>query len=1170
MPLRDVPLGVFPVEGGIRVSVYSLNASSVSFCLFDEQGEHRFMLERDAHGLHSAFIAGAKVGQAYGFRADGAYDLGIGHMFDASKLLIDPLARAVGAPFKWHTDFAIYGRDTAAIAPKGIIAPAIHSGAARPVQQPKLIYEVQVKALTKLHPEIPEAERGTLAAVAHPAIIEHMKKLGVDTIEFMPLMAWADERHLAVVNLSNAWGYNPYCFGAPDPRLVPGGWDEVQATCAKLHEAGFQLVLDVVYNHTGESDLGGPTLSLRGLDNSTYYRMVAGQLVNDTGCGNTLATEHPAVMAMVLQSQRMWIAAGIDGFRYDLATVLGRNAHGFDAANPLLRAIRDDAVIGKTLHIAEPWDIGPGGYQLGQFPAGWSEWNDRYRDDVRHFWRGDGWVGDFATRLAGSSDLFNKPGRSPAASINFIAAHDGFTLADTVSFAHKHNFANGEENRDGNAGEVSWVASDPHRDVRALLATLFMSRGTLMLTAGDEMGRTQGGNNNAYAQDNASTWLNWRAADHSLIDEVAALSALRREKASYFADRFLAGNGSPLPDVQWLDGHGVMENWDGERLLIGISLSSPESPRRFLAYFNRGPAEINVVLPPAQDGFEWSVADLLVPGRSVVHVSEREQGKYRSTPADDSDVSRVAAAAGIQGEWWEVNGTHHNVSVETKRALLAAMGLEVKSRGDVQDHLWALRKTADLSQAEPSHEDALVKSSRFFGLSAHLYALRHDSDWGIGDFETLSQTAEATGVMGGRLLGINPLHHMFTDDRERASPYQPSDRRFVDPIYIDVTALTSRKPPEIEALRAKHYVDYTGVWQAKDKALRDVFKQFKGSSAYDAFVAAGGAALQDHARFESRHDASRFDYALWLQWIADKQLGIAAQRAKTAGVTLGLYRDLALGCAYEGGEVWARPHLYATSVSLGAPPDPFSAAGQVWELPPFNPLALAAAGYEPLREILAANMRHAGVLRIDHVLGLTRQFWVPRGATGADGAYVTMPVNRLLSLVAEESKRASCSIIGEDLGTVPDGFRDKLWANNLLSYRVLWFEQTAQGYLAPDSYPRQAAVCLSSHDLPPLKGWDMHASDHDRDQLWSALKAHTAHTGDLLSDAHEYIAQTPCAIMLVQADDLSGETEPLNVPGTDKERPNWRRRLSVVSSKLPEQATTQNVLNAIRRGKRLT
>ena len=1092
MPLRDVPLGVFPAEGGVKVTIYSLNASSIHFCLFDKSGEHRFKLERDAHGMHTGFIAGAKPGDEYGFRAEGVYDLGVGHMFDSSKLLVDPLARAVSAPFKWHPDFATYGHDTSALAPKAIVSQVIASVPRPKPQQPQLIYEVQVKALTKLHPEVPEAERGTLAAVAHPAVIEHMKSIGVDTIEFMPLMAWADERHLANLNLSNAWGYNPYCFGAPDPRIVPGGWAEVRSTFAALHDAGFQLVLDVVFNHTGESDLGGPTLSLRGLDNSTYYRMVAGQLINDTGCGNTLATEHPAVLAMVLQAQRMWIAAGIDGFRYDLATVLGRNAHGFDPDTPLMRAIRDDATIGSTLHIAEPWDVGPGGYQLGRFP-GWMEWNDKYRNDVRHFWRGDGWIGDFATRIAGSSDVFNKLGRKPSASINFVAAHDGFTLADTVSFAHKHNFANGEENRDGNGNEPSWVSEEPRRDASALLATLFMSRGTLMLTAGDEMGRTQGGNNNAYAQDNASTWLNWRGADHSLMAEVAALAALRHDKADYFVDSFLTGEGSPLPDVQWLDEHGVLSDWHGERHLIGVALLSQMRPGRFIAYFNRGKSDIAVTLPAAQDGFEWASNELVIPARSVIHASEREQNSYRSTPADDGDVARLASAAGIQAEWWEVNGTYHGVSLETKRALLSAMGLEVKTRSDVMEHMWSLRKLSDTGTAAQSFEDPMLQSSRIFGLSAHLYALRHQGDWGIGDFETLAQTAEAAGAMGARMVGINPLHHMFTDDRERASPYQPSDRRFVDPIYIDVAALTSRKPPEIDALRSKQHVDYTAVWQAKDKALRQQFDKFKGSEAFDIFVAAGGEALQDHARFESRHDASRFLYAQWLQWVADEQLAKVNERAKAAGVNLGLYRDLALGCAYEGGEVWARPHLYATSVSIGAPPDPFSAAGQVWELPPFNPLALAAADYEPMREVLAANMRHAGVLRIDHVLGLMRQFWVPRGATGAEGAYVSMPVNRLLGLVAEESNRAGCSIIGEDLGTVPDGFREKMWGSNLLSYRVLWFEQNEQSYLPPDHYPAKAAVCLSSHDLMPLKGWDTTAPDHDRDKLWNALKgAHGA------------------------------------------------------------------------------
>lgn len=1166
-------MGVFPSSGGVEVRVFSRHASRIDFCLL-EAGEKRHPLARGDNFVHSAFIAGAKPGMAYGLRADGPYDPAAGHLFDASKLLVDPLALKVDRAFNWNPDFARFGQDTSAIAPRGIISETPAPVAKRKPEWPAIIYELQVKSFSQLNPDIPEHLRGTFAALAHPASLAHFKKLGIDTIEVMPLMAWADERHLAALGLTNAWGYNPYCFGAPEPRLVPGGWGEVQETLTTLHEAGLQVILDVVFNHTGESDLGGPTLSLRGLDNVTYYRHANGQLVNDTGCGNTLATSDPAVISMILQSMQLWAGAGFDGFRYDLATVMGRGDGGFSADAPLLRAIEADPIVGQLIHIAEPWDVGSGGYQLGSFPASWGEWNDHFRDDVRRFWRGDGWAGHLATRLAGSSDIFNRSGRSPAAGINFIAAHDGFSLADCVRFSGKRNHANGEDNGDGNSSEVCWVSEQPARDVRALLATLLLSRGTPMLTAGDEFGRSQRGNNNAYAQDNPITWLDWSRTDRDLIDYVSGLISFRRANAEYFNNRFFTGEpmaeGMP-PDVEWLDRSGSPTQWpDGLPLFCMVIASARRLPRLLVA-FNRSNNDITVTPPAAQEGLGWPDGPLIAAARSVVWWLEQETPAFRATAASDDDIRKLATAAGIQPDWWEVNGTQHRVSLETQRVLLAAIGLDAKTKADVREHMLALGCLKDTGEQASCYASPELETSRVFGLSAHLYALRHATDWGIGDFETLSQAAEATGAMGGKLIGLNPLHHMFTDDRGRVSPYQPSDRRFIDPIYIDVEALNAgrRKPPQLGKLRNAEHVDYAGVWRTKDKALRAAFATFKGSHAFDDFVAARGEALQQHARFESRRHPGGEPYAMWLQWVADQQLGAAGARAKSSGLSLGIFRDLALGCAYEGGEVWADPQLFSTSVSIGAPPDPFSADGQVWNLPPFNPLELARRDYQPFAEVLRANMRHAGVLRIDHVLGLARQFWVPRGASGVDGAYVTMPVNRLMGVVAAESRKARCAVIGEDLGTVPDGFRERLWSANMLSYRVLWFEQDEHRYTPPEIYPRQAAVCLSSHDLLPFRGREQSLTAHDRERLTYALASATSNSGNLLADAHEFVARTPCSIMLVQADDLTGETEPLNVPGTDKERPNWRRRLSAVCKEIPGRPEAAAILAALRRAGRV-
>ncbi len=515
------------------------------------------MLEKEADGIHQRFVPDIPPGTLYNFRV-------------GDHILIDPYALAIDRPYGAGLPRCIV---TELPPPVARESPHFTPGG--------LIYELNVRAFTMRHPDIPEAQRGTIAALAHPAIIAHLRKLKVAAVELMPIVAWIDERHLPPLGLVNSWGYNPVSFMAIDPRL--GTLGDLRATAAALHAAGIGVILDLVFNHSGESDIHGQTLSFRGLAERDYYRHAHdGSLINDTGCGNTIACDHPMMRRMILDSLRHFVAqAGIDGFRFDLAPILGRTAHGFDPDAALFREIAADPLLSDRILIAEPWDIGPGGYQLGNFPSNWLEWNDRYRDDMRRFWRGDrGMIGDFATRLAGSSDIF---GGAPATrTVNFLAAHDGFTLADLVAHEHKHNFANGEQNRDGHDDNISWnngaegVTDDPairaarRRDLKVLLATLFASRGTIMLTAGDEFGRTQQGNNNAYCQDNAITWLDWAGRDTELEDHVAELA------------KFRAANGLDDPsfltdaDVQWLTDDRVPfteADWqDIERNTIAIHL----------------------------------------------------------------------------------------------------------------------------------------------------------------------------------------------------------------------------------------------------------------------------------------------------------------------------------------------------------------------------------------------------------------------------------------------------------------------------------------------------------------------------------------------------------------------------------------------------------------------
>jgi glycogen operon protein len=524
--------GVVLTSQGADFAVWSEHAEKVDLCLFDAKGEKESRLPMTRDGdVHRLSVDGVKEGALYGYRAHGTYDPDQGLWFDPSKLLADPYAKAFDRPFHYDQRLGIVGEETRDLMPKAIVVRDIAAVPSKPLFKPGgFIYEIAVKPFTILHPDVPEPQRGTVAALAHPSVVRHLKRIGVDAVELMPITAWIDERHLPPLGLTNGWGYNPVTFMALDPRIVPGGMTELRETVAALHAEGIAVILDLVFNHTGESDRFGPTLSLRGLDNLSFYRHVPdspGELVNDTGTGNTVACDHPYVRRLIVDSLRHFVLnAGIDGFRFDLAPILGRTGNGFDANSPTLHEMLADNVLADRIMIAEPWDIGPGGYQLGNFPAPFLEWNDRVRDDLRRYWRGDdNMTGDLATALAGSSPIFGRDGRTRTRSVNFLAAHDGFTLLDLVSNANKHNEANGEQNRDGHNENLSWnngiegatddreILQRRRTDVMALLSTLFATRGTIMISAGDEGGRSQRGNNNAYCQDNEINWLDWTKLD---------------------------------------------------------------------------------------------------------------------------------------------------------------------------------------------------------------------------------------------------------------------------------------------------------------------------------------------------------------------------------------------------------------------------------------------------------------------------------------------------------------------------------------------------------------------------------------------------------------------------------------------------------------------------------
>jgi len=1323
------PLGVTPTAGGINIAVPSATASAIDLCLFDGEGrERRIRLAERTGEVFHGHLEGVRPGARYGLRAHGPFDPARGLRFDPTKLLVDPYARSLDAPFR--LDPALFappeaGIDSAPVAPKALVTapPAPPSRPASTVPWERtVIYEAHVRGLTKLHPKVPEAIRGAFAALAHPAVIEHLSALGITTLELLPAAAWIDERHLPPLGLSNYWGYNPLAFTVPDARLAPGGWPEVRAAVAALAQAGIEVIQDVVFNHTGEGDARGPTLSLRGLDNPGFYRLDPAdpsRYLDEAGTGNTLRCEAPQTVRLVTEALRTWARlSGVAGFRLDLATVLGRRGEAFDPAAPLIAAIAQDPELRALKLIAEPWDVGPGGHQLGRFPAAFGEWNDRFRDTVRRFWGGHGASrGALAARLAGSQDAFGAK-RRPSRSVNFVTAHDGFTLADLVSYAAKHNQANGEAGRDGADANWSWndgvegPSDDPAikarrlADQRALLALTLLARGTPMIAMGSELGHSQGGNNNAYAQDNATSWIDWAAQDGDLADFLGRLVRARAEHPALRRDAFLTGEAlaGPFPDVAWGEAAGEAlsaAEWDDpEGQVLQMVLSAPDGDGldRVALIVNRGDDPVDARLPelrarggwrivldsadPARQG-ETRAATLSVAARSVVLLAETLDPRRTPRTADDALVARVADAAGVAPSWWGLDRRQRPVTAQTQRALLAAMGFPAGGLDEARDSLWRLaapgraalpagqvvrageaaaievrsaerwltltdeagevrrlpvedgrasppdlpagRYALRLDHAEGSlivapktafEPAGLAAGARLFGLSAQLYALRGEDDQGFGDLAALAAFARVADREGASLVAINPLHMLFPGDRTRASPYHPSDRRFLDPIYIDAGALGARDPAYAEG----ELIDGPAVWAARSQALEAALAGQVEPDGFGAFVRKGGAALarfalfqaiaeahpgrpwpawppglrdphsRESARFAKAH-AARIGFHQRLQFEAERQLGAAAARVPG----LGLCRDLAVGAAGDGAEVWAEPARWARAASIGAPPDAFAPQGQVWALPPPIPQAWAAEGYRGFAELLAANMRHAGALRIDHILGLQRLFWAPEGAEGADGAYVSYPLDDLLGVLALESCRAGCLVIGEDLGAVPEGLRARLAEVRVYGYSVLPFERDGDEFRPPGAYRAKALACAATHDLPPLAGWwdgadlaeraalgllpaeDLPAAQEERRAEKAALIEAMTTAGlagpwdpeapydeALAAAVHGFLALAESQLIAIQVEDLAGERVGQNVPGTDRERPNWRRRIGVPLEALGRTPRSRRILEAVR------
>ena len=671
---RPFPLGATWDGIGVNFAIFSAHATKVELCLFDDSGEtelERIELPEYTDEVWHGYVPTARPGTVYGYRVHGPYEPDAGHRFNPNKLLIDPYAKLLVGALRWGAELFGYQlghpdkdksfdeRDSARLVPKcRVIDPAFTWGHSRKPEIPwerTILYEMHVKGFTRLHPLVAEDDRGTFSGLANPAIPAYLRSLGVTSAELLPIHAFVDDSYLVDKGLCNYWGYNTLAFFAPEPRYLKTPLaNEFKAMVNQFHAHGIEIILDVVYNHTAEGNELGPTLSFKGIDNSSYYRLLPDQkryYINDTGTGNTVNLSHQRVLQLVADSLRYWATEmRVDGFRFDLATILAREPYGFDEGGGFLDACRQDPVLSGVKLIAEPWDVGPGGYQVGQFPPGWAEWNDKFRDTVRSFWKGDaGIVPDLAKRVSGSGDLFNKRGRKSWASVNFVTAHDGFTLSDLVSYNDRHNDANGEDGRDGHADNRSWnhgfegptgdpdIAALRERQKRNLLATVLLSLGTPMLLAGDEFGHSQNGNNNAYAQDNETTWLEWPRIDprgRALREFVRKLSAVRSAFPILHRSRFLVGAHNEeldVKDVGWLSPSGqdmTVEQWqDAETRCLGMLLDGRAqasgikrrgSDATVLLIYNAHPDQVDFVLPAVAEGRSWiGLVDTSEPERAT-------------------------------------------------------------------------------------------------------------------------------------------------------------------------------------------------------------------------------------------------------------------------------------------------------------------------------------------------------------------------------------------------------------------------------------------------------------------------------------------------------------------------------------------------------------------------
>jgi len=1226
-PGKPFPRGAHFDGGGVNFAVYSSVASRIEVCLHDgadpAQELERFDLHEGIGHVFHGYVAGLKPGALYGLRVHGPYEPHLGQRCNPQKLLVDPYARALQGEVDWkqpvlgyepggeQADLSQDRRDSAAGVPKGVIVDEHFDwGDDRSPEVPwreTIIYETHVCGFTKRHPEVPEELRGTYAGLAHPAAIAHLQKLGVTAVELLPIQEFSDDGFLEDRSLRNYWGYSTLGYFAPEQRYassrVPGGQvAEFKAMVKALHAAGLELILDVVYNHTCEGNHLGPTLSLRGIDNATYYWLMpeARYYLDFTGTGNSLNASRPETARLIVDSLRYWVSEmHVDGFRFDLASTLGRVGSGeFNRNAPIFQIINQDPVLSRVKLIAEPWDCGLGGYQVGNFPEPFREWNDKFRDAIRRYWKGDeNLASEVGYRLSGSPDLYYGGGRQPQASVNFITAHDGFTLHDLVTYGRKHNEANGERNQDGADDNQSWnhgvegETDDPgivalrERQKLNMLATLLLSQGVPMLLGGDEIGRTQRGNNNAYCQDNELSWFDWQLDDRrrSLLEQTCRLIALRRSHPVLQHTRFLTGDfiwHSELKDLAWIRPDGEeMDPEDWQRAWIaslGLMLGGDairtldEKGQRvvgdgLLLLLNAHHEPVKFSLPEDSGG-SWLLAlDTVEPAKPVDTVCS---GEYQVGARAMALFRQPLPAA---------------VAREAKAAPARVLRRETQRR----------RRRA--------------------GVVIPLFSIRSQSGWGLGEISDIPRFAAWAQAAGFSVVQLLPVNEVSGAD---PSPYAALSAFALDPVYLSLDdcedfqsaggrdALSPELRAQLQAADSAPLVDWGSVRALKREASTLAFERFvrdewrwktARAEQLTAFIRTNRSWLDDYALFIVLHDElqkSWLDWpaalrerdpgalarardehgaallrANWLQW----QLNLQWRRARRAASALGvdLMGDLPFTVGMDSADVWSNRQLFRTDLHVGTPPDPACETGQDWGLPVYDWHVLEQNDFAWIKARATRAGELFSIYRVDHAIGFYRTYFrsldgKSSGFMPADEAAQRLLGERVLRLMTRWAE-----VIAEDLGSVPAFLRPSLEKLCVAGYRVLRWEKDEDDYRNPASWPAVSVSTNSTHDTDSTAEWYDALSRDERERLQAipALAAldpdepFDSRTRDLFLRA---IYDAPSTLALVTLQDALGTRDRINTPGT-VDSANWGYRMAMTVDELAaDGATTERLAQLAR------